>query len=51
MNKNQFIAKQRIKYLWKTIRRSDYDTGSAYRDVDSKPKSSFWDYEPLALER
>lgn len=46
MNNAQFLAKQRVKYIWKTLKRTDLITGTAYRDTDGVTKDNFWDYEP-----
>jgi hypothetical protein len=49
MNSRQFIAKQRVKYIWKSLKRTDLITGTAYRDTTdiTDALESFWDYEPL----
>lgn len=46
MNTQQFLAKQRVKYIWKNLKRTDYITGTAYRDTTGETRDSFWDYEP-----
>jgi hypothetical protein len=47
MNSRQFVAKQRVKYLWKSLKRTDRITGTAYRETTGKTLDAFWDYEPL----
>jgi hypothetical protein len=47
MNSRQFVAKQRVKYIWKSLRRTDLITGNAYRETVGKTQDAFWDYEPL----
>lgn len=47
MKNRQFIAKQRVKYIWKSLKRTDVITGTAYRDITGETRESFWDYEPL----
>lgn len=46
MNSRQFIAKQRVKYIWKSLKRTDLITGTAYRDISGGTQERFWDYEP-----
>lgn len=48
MNNRQFIAKQRVKYLWKSLKRTDRITGVESADVDSK--ELFWDFELIPRE-
>jgi hypothetical protein len=47
MNSRQFIAKQRVKYIWKSLKRTDLITGTAYRELEGETdKDAFWDFEP-----
>ena len=46
MNNRQFIAKQRVKYLWKSLKRTDRITGSGHREITGQTSDSFWDFEP-----
>jgi hypothetical protein len=47
MNSRQFIAKQRVKYIWKSLKRKDRITGNAYRELEGESDElSFWDFEP-----
>jgi hypothetical protein len=47
MNSKQFVTKQRVKYIWKSLKRTDLITGNAYRETTGKTLDSFWDYEPI----
>ena len=50
MNNRQFIAKQRVKYIWKSLVRTDRLTGTGYRDIERETGDLFWDFEPLPRE-
>lgn len=46
MNSQHFIAKQRIKYYWKTLKYTTQKTDSITdTDTDVAVKDSFWEYE------
>lgn len=50
MNNRQFIARQRVKYIWKSLRRTERITGTAYRDIEGATDSPFWEYEVTPRE-
>lgn len=45
MNSRQFIARQRVKYIWKTLKHTDRVTGASYREMEGKSDLPAWEYE------
>lgn len=44
MNNRQFIAKQRVKYIWKTLK-YNRSAETNFRDTQDTSELSFWEYE------
>lgn len=44
MNNRQFIAKQRVKHIWKTLK-YNRPAKNIQRDIQDTNELSFWEYE------
>lgn len=45
MNNSQFIAKQRVKYYWKSLKHTARLARGDKRDEQGASNDAFWDYE------
>ena len=45
MNKQQFIAKQTVKYYWKALRQSATWKTAEFQDSPDDTGDAYWEYE------